>query len=50
VPIPLTIRASASLLTWPFFAVMPVLLGSSLGRDEDEPRPLLRRRRSRNQS
>jgi hypothetical protein len=44
VPIPLTLRAQASLLTWPFFAVIPVLLGSSLGRDEEEPRPLLRRR------
>jgi hypothetical protein len=50
VPIPLTLRARASLLTWPFFAIIPVLLGSSLGRDEDEPRPLLRRRRSREQS
>ena len=50
VPIPLTLRARASLLTWPFFAIIPVLLGSSLGRDEDEPRPLLRRRRSRKQS
>lgn len=45
VPIPLTLRARASLLTWPFFAIIPVLLGSSLGRDEEEPRPLLRRRR-----
>jgi hypothetical protein len=44
VPIPLTLRAYASLLTWPFFAIIPVLLGSSLGRDEEEPRPLLRRR------
>jgi hypothetical protein len=44
VSIPLTLRAHASLLTWPFFAVIPVLLGSSLGRDEEEPRPLLRRR------
>jgi hypothetical protein len=44
VPIPLTLRARASLLTWPFFAIIPVLLGSSLGRDEEEPRPLLRRR------
>jgi hypothetical protein len=44
VPIPLTLRAPASLLTWPFFAIIPVLLGSSLGRDEEEPRPLLRRR------
>jgi hypothetical protein len=44
VPIPLTLRARASLLTWPFFAIIPVLLGSSLGRDDEEPRPLLRRR------
>ena len=44
VPIPLTLRARASLLTWPFFAIIPVLLGSSLGRDEEEPRPLLRGR------
>jgi len=44
VPIPLTLRARASLLTWPFFAVIPVLLGSSLGRDEEEPRPLRRRK------
>jgi hypothetical protein len=50
VPIPLTLRAKASLVTWPFFAVIPVLLGSSLGRDEEEPRPLLRRRRSGNQA
>jgi hypothetical protein len=45
VPIPLTLRARAALLTWPFFAIIPVLFGSSLGRDEEEPRPLLRRRR-----
>jgi hypothetical protein len=44
--LPLTLRARASLLTWPFFAIIPVLLASSLGRDDDEPRPLLRRRRS----
>jgi hypothetical protein len=44
VSIPLTLRARASLLTWPFFAIIPVLLGSSLGRDEEEPRPLFRRR------
>ncbi len=37
VPIELTLRAKASLLAWPFVAVVPVLLGSSLGRDEDEP-------------
>ena len=46
VPIELTLRARASLLSWPFFAVIPVLLGSSLGRDDEEPRPLLRRQRS----
>lgn len=46
VHIELTLRAWASLLTWPFFAVVPVLLGSSLGPDEDEPRPLRRRSRS----
>jgi hypothetical protein len=44
VPLPLTLRARASLLVWPFFAIVPVLLGSSLGRDDEEPRPLLRRR------
>jgi len=42
VRIELTLRTPASLLTWPFFAVVPVLLGSSLGRDEEEPRPLRR--------
>ena len=40
VPIELTLRARASLLTWPFFAIIPVLLGSSLGRDDEEPQPL----------
>jgi len=44
VPLPLTLRARASLLVWPFFAIIPVLLGSSIGRDEEEPRPLLRGR------
>lgn len=39
VPIELTLRARATLFTWPFFAVIPVLLGSSLGRDEDDPPP-----------
>jgi hypothetical protein len=42
VPIALTLRARASLFTWPFFAVIPVLLGSSRGRDDEEPRPLRR--------
>lgn len=40
VPIELTLRAKASIFTWPFFAVVPVLLGSSLGRDDEEPKPL----------
>jgi len=44
VPIELTLRARASLLTWPFFAVIPILLGSSLGRDDEEPRPIFPRR------
>jgi hypothetical protein len=47
VPIELTLRAKAALLTWPFFAVIPLLLGSSLGRDEQDPRPLFGRRASR---
>lgn len=46
VPIELTLRASASLFTWPFFAIIPVLLGSSLGRDDEEPRPLRRSERA----
>jgi hypothetical protein len=47
VPIELTLRAKASLLTWPFFAVIPVLLGASLGRDDQDPRPFFGRRTSR---
>lgn len=43
VPIELTLRARASLLTWPFFAVIPVLLGSSLGRDDEDPQRSRRR-------
>ncbi len=45
VPIELTLRARVSLLTWPFFAIIPVLLGSSLGRDDEDPQPLFGRRR-----
>ena len=44
VPIALTLRAKATLLSWPFFAVIPILLGSSLGRDEDDPMPLFGKR------
>jgi len=36
VPIDLTVRAYASLVVWPFLAVVPVLLGSSLSRDAEE--------------
>ena len=43
VPIDLTLRAKVSLLVWPFAAVIPVLLGSSLGRDEEEPAALFPR-------
>ena len=36
VPVALQLRAPASLLVWPFLAVVPVLLGSSLGADDEE--------------
>ena len=36
VPISLALRAPASLLVWPFLAVVPILVGSSLGADEEE--------------
>ncbi|SDS72784.1 hypothetical protein SAMN04488543_2272 [Friedmanniella luteola] len=39
VPVALELRAPASLLVWPFLAVVPVLLGSSLGREEDDEDP-----------
>lgn len=35
VPIDLTVRARAALAVWPLFAVIPVLLGSSLGPDPE---------------
>jgi hypothetical protein len=35
VAVDLTVRAHAALLTWPLFAVIPVLLGTSLGRDPE---------------
>lgn len=44
VPIELTLRARASLIVWPFAASIPVLLASSLGRDDEEPTPIFRRR------
>ncbi len=36
VPVALQLRAPASLLVWPFLAVVPVLFGSSLGSDDEE--------------
>ena len=50
VPIALTIRAKASLLLWPLCAVTPVLLASSLGKDNEEPTPLLPWRRRHRKS
>lgn len=47
VPITLTVQSKAALLFWPLCAVTPVLLASSLGKDSDEPAPLLPRRKSR---
>ena len=38
VPIALNLRSPAALLVWAFGAIIPVLLRSSLGRDEEEPR------------
>lgn len=40
VPIELTVRAPVAVLVWPFGAVLVTLLGSSLGRDDEEPRPI----------
>jgi hypothetical protein len=39
VPIALELRARSALLVWPFLAVLPILLASSLGADEEEPAP-----------
>jgi hypothetical protein len=50
VPIELTVRARSAVLVWPFAAVLVILLGSSIGRDDEEPRPILpnwRRRAAR---
>ncbi|SEQ34916.1 hypothetical protein [Microlunatus flavus] len=35
VPVELTVRARVALAVWPLFAVIPVLLGSSLGHDPE---------------
>jgi len=42
VPIDLTVRAYASLVVWPFLAVVPVLLGSSLSGDAEDASPVTR--------
>lgn len=50
VPISLTVRSPAALLAWAFGATVPVLLRSSLGRDEDEDLLPPRRPRKRPRS
>lgn len=45
VPIALTLRSKAAVLFWPLCVVTPVLFAASLGRDNEEPTPLLTRRR-----
>lgn len=37
VPIELTVRSRVAVLVWPFAAIVPVLLASSLGRDDETP-------------
>lgn len=37
VPIDFTLRSHVAVLLWSLFAVLPVLLYSALGRDEDDP-------------
>ena len=37
VPIELTVRAKVAVAVWPFAATVPILLGASLARDEEEP-------------
>lgn len=44
VPIELTVRARASLIVWVLGASIPVLLASSLGPDEEEPKSLVKRK------
>lgn len=46
VPITLTVQSKAALLFWPLCAVTPVLLASSLGKDFEDPGPLLPRRKN----
>jgi hypothetical protein len=41
VPVELILRAKAALAAWPFAASIPILLGSSLGRDDEIPARLL---------
>jgi hypothetical protein len=44
VPIELTVRSRVAVLVWPFGAVLVTLLGSSLGRDDEVPRPVFPKR------
>jgi hypothetical protein len=44
VPIELTVRSRVAVLVWPFGAVLVTLLGSSLGRDDEVPRPIFPKR------
>lgn len=44
VPVDLTVRTPIAFLAWPFGAIIPVLLASSLARDPEEPKPILPRR------
>lgn len=46
VPIALELRSYSALAVWAFAAVAPVLLASSLGRDEEAPRAPRRRRQA----
>jgi len=39
VPVELTVRARVALAVWPLFAVVPVLLAASLGRDPEVDAP-----------
>lgn len=47
VPIALELHSYSALAVWSFAAVIPVLLGSALGRDDEAPRAPRRRRRRR---
>ncbi len=50
VPIELTVRAPVAVLVWVLGVILPILGRSSLGLDSEEPKPLIRRRRTRRAS